>query len=302
MFGGRATTRWGRLLLLLVSVPLSVATLSPPAGASHPECPVHQLCGIGTADLENPAIDATAINFVPGADGTYEYPTGESIFADCIIELVVAGDGVSRFGPLVTANLAGSIWTEDYWVIDCGNDSLVNLYFYEDGPPPPAWVVDDMIADAYSRTPVLAFNPITSPDGDEAISLLVHIPTYLWVDSTAWAPVSATATIPGGFSVTTTATPAQADWTGGESPVTCTETDMIPYNPALGEDGQLSNCSTHYRYSSATHEHTIDLEVTWTVVYTCSTGTCGGPLPSLTTASTREVIVKEIQAVGTPNP
>lgn len=296
--------QWTRRSVLLLALGLLFLVVSPiPASAEHPECPNHQLCGTGNVDLEHPSIDATATVFVPGEDGSFEIPTGESIFADCIVELVAAGDSVSRFGPLVTANLAGSIWDIDYWVIDCDPGTLNNLYFYPDGPfTPPAFVLDDMIADAYKRTPVLAFNPLSSPDGDDTISLLVQVPTYLWVDNTAWADVSATATIPGGFSVTTTASPTLTTWSGGETPLTCNEADMIPYDPDRGEDDQLSNCITYFRYSSATHDHSINLEVTWTVVYSCSTGTCGGPLPDLTTSSTREVIVKEIQAVGTPNP
>ncbi|MEM9654726.1 MAG: hypothetical protein AAGA65_21730 [Actinomycetota bacterium] len=245
------------------------------------------------------------INFTgPGSEGTADIPTGESIFADCIVELVLAGDTITRFGPLVTANIGTDIWDVDYWVIDCNPGSLDGLYFYPDGPvPPPQWVIDDMIADAYRRTPVVAFNPITSPDGDEAISLIVHVPTYLWVDNAAWnTPVSATASIPGGFSVTTSAIPRLATWSGGEAELDCDEDDMVPYDPIRGEENQLSNCVTFYRYSSATDTHSIDLAVTWTVGYTCSTGTCGGPLPDLTTRSTREVIVAEIQAVAAPNP
>lgn len=306
------TPNWivSRLFIGFALVALAIITPSRSLATAEEEtedevviCNNPQHCNVtGNVDLVNPAVESIVEFNGPGDDGTADYPTGDSIFANCIVELVLAGEQVSKFGPLVTANLTGSDWTENYWVIDCGNDTLTNLYFYEDGPPPPAWVVDDMIADAYKRTPVLAFNPITSPDGDDTIALLVHVPTYLWVDSTAWTSVSATATIPGGFSVTTTATPELATWTGGETPIECAAIDMVPYDPDRGEENQLSNCYTHYRYSSATHNHSINLAVTWTVNYTCSTGTCGGPLPDLTTSSTRDVTVKEIQAVGSPTP
>jgi len=302
--GLRCLVRGGAATLGVLAV--GMIGVVPAGGNTDGGTPCQNLqhcTGGGDVDQGDPAVIAEVTFNGPGDSSTSEVPTGESIFANCIVELVLAGDKVSKFGPLVMANIGDYVWTEDYWVIDCEPGNLTGLYFYPDGPvPPPAWVIDDMIADAYRRTPVLAFNPITSPDGDDAISLLVHIPTYLWVDTTAWAPVSATATIPGGFSVTTTATPDRATWTGGENPITCSLGDMTPYDPTRGEDNQLSNCYTHYRHSSATHNHSIDLAVTWTVSYTCSTGTCGGPLPDLTTTSTRDVIVKEIQAVATPNP
>lgn len=244
----------------------------------------------------------------PGAGGgptTITTSTGSSYLDDCDFQLVPAGE------PLITgrrgvasANLDGSTFDVDYWVVFCGPGGGFDAYtFYPDGDPPPVPIIEDMIQDAYSRTPVVAFNPITSPDGDDDIPLVTQLITFLWVDDTAWnTPVSATASIPG-FTVTTTATPALATWSGGENTETCIGDGMVPYQFGIGgDDAQPSNCTTVFKQSSAIADHQIELATTWTVFYTCSIPVCGGPLPDITTNSTRPVTVAEIQAVATNNP
>lgn len=244
-------------------------------------------CLAGGTDTEHPALTAGASTFVPGGDGVSIIPTGSSFLAGCAFEFTEAGE-VPIGETSALAGLVDGVWSEDHWIIFCDGSAFAYT-FYPDGDPPPAAVIDDMIADAYSRTPVVAFNPVTSPDGDEAIALVVHIPTYLWVDDVAWeTPVSATATIPG-FSVTTTATATLASWSGGEDPIDCDSDDMIPYEFGRGEDRQRSKCIMFYRRSSAIADYTVDLAAQWDVNYTCSVPVCGGPPPP---------IVKEILAVG----
>ena len=73
---------------------------------------------------------------------------------------------------------------------------------------------------------------------------------------------------------------------------------MRPYVFGIGgDDAQPSSCSMVYRRSSALQANSVDLEVLWDVSYTCSIPVCGGPLPDITTTSTRPVVVGEIQAI-----
>ena len=161
-----------------------------------------------------------------------------------------------------------------------------------------------MIFDAYAQTPVLAFNPLSSPDGDEDITLITQMTTFLWVDEEAWnTEVTATVALPlpvDPFSVTTRALPRRAYWSGGDEPIECDGDDMHPYVFGIGgDDAQPSSCTMVFKQSSAVQEQRIDLEVVWDVSYSCSDGGCGGPLADITTVSSRTVVVGEIQAVET---
>ncbi|MEM7274263.1 MAG: hypothetical protein AAF547_14365 [Actinomycetota bacterium] len=204
---------------------------------------------------------------------------------------------------MASINITGSTFDEDHWVIFCPQLSGFDAYtIFPVGDPPPTPIIQQMIFDAYAQTPVVAFNPITSPDGDEDITLITQMTTFLWVDEVAWTTsVSATVTLPlpiDPFSVTTTAIPRAAFWSGGDEPAVCGGADMRPYVFGIGgDDAQPSNCSMVYKRSSALQENSVDLDVVWDVSYTCSIPVCGGPLPDITTSSTRSVIVGEIQAV-----
>ena len=292
------------LLVSVVLVPLS------PLGAQTEDtepkkCRANRVnCVFGGTSPD--AVESGANNTFPaevGGPTTITTSTGPSFLDGCTFELLPAGE------PLVTGGIGdaavndGSVFEVDYWVVFCGPAGIGAYTFYPDGGAPPAPIIGDMIQDAYARTPVVAFNPITSPDGDDNIPLVTQLITFLWVDETAWnAPVSATASIPG-FDVTTTATPTLATWSGGDQKATCTGDEMVPYQFGIGgDDAQPSNCTTVFKQSSAVANHEIELAVTWTTEYTCTDDVCGGPLPDLITNSTRPVTVAEIQAVATNTP
>ena len=191
---------------------------------------------------------------------------------------------------------------EDSWIVWCplrGNPALAYTYFPVGDPPPPL-IVAEMVQSAYDRTPVVFFAPMSSPDGDEDIPLITQMITYLWVDDALWQPVSAVAEIPGIFTVTTTATPTTATWSGGDDPeqVVCTGPG-VPYQYGVGgDDAQDQSCSMVYTRSSAVADRTLEVAVLWEVTVTCSIPTaCGGSLPPITTVTTRDVAVAEIQAL-----
>ncbi|MEM9565735.1 MAG: hypothetical protein AAGA93_24155 [Actinomycetota bacterium] len=226
------------------------------------------------------------------------------MFADCNWDRLLAGDELIIARPdIASINITGSIFDEDHWVIFCPQLAGFDAYtIFPVGDPPPVPVIQAMIFDAYAQTPVVAFNPITSPDGDDDVMLITQMTTFLWVDEAAWAtPAVATISLPlpgAAFSVSTTATPRMAYWSGGDEPAECDGDDMHPYVFGIGgDDAQPSNCSMVYTKSSALQENRVDLEVVWDVSYSCSTSDCGGLLPDITTISTRSVVVGEIQAV-----
>lgn len=255
------------------------------------------------------AVRSEAEGFMPGASGAGRLiPTGSSVFAGCTWDRAEADEELIIGRPdIASINITGSTFDRPHWIIFCPQLVGFGAYtIFPVGERPPAAVIQDMVADAYAQTPVIAFNPITSPAGDEDIMVLYQLPTFLWVDVAAWnTTVSATVTLPlpgAAFSVTTTATPVIAYWSGGEDPTSCDGNDMQPWVRGVDDDAQPSNCQMVYRRFR--QQHTVDLETTWEVFFTCSDGGCGGPvpLPDIVTVSSREVVVGEIQAVGRANP
>lgn len=90
----------------------------------------------------------------------------------------------------------------------------------------------------YDKLPDPA-NGTSPPAGQGAV---VNNPVWLWVQTDAWAPTAATATIDG-LTAVTTATPERVTWrlsTGDE--VTC-EGPGVPYDPSRPEAEQHSDCT-----------------------------------------------------------
>lgn len=89
-------------------------------------------------------------------------------------------------------------------------------------------IIDDLIVDAYDRTPLTFSYPQMSPEGTAATPGLAQIETYLWVDETLWdTPAVATAEIPGLVEVTVTAEATDITWTGTAEPNTSRTTTPL---------------------------------------------------------------------------
>lgn len=125
---------------------------------------------------------------------------------------------------------------------------------------------------------------------------VVNVPVWLWVQTDAWAPTSATATIDG-LTVVTTATPERVVWrvsTGDE--VTC-EGPGVPYDPRRPEAEQHSDCT--YLFEEA-GTFTVTATVEWRAHWTVAGGAGGGDLGVVRRSSSTTFEVSEIQALNRP--
>ena len=132
-----------------------------------------------------------------------------------------------------------------------------------------------------------------NPAGDQ----LVNLPTWMWLSS-GWAPVSATASVPG-VSVTATATPGSVTWSMGDGSTVVCRGAGTPYTAGTDPAAPSPDCGHVYRRSSAGQPGQafgVTATVRWTVTW--SGAGQGGTFPEMTTTSTASFRVAESQALN----
>ncbi len=172
---------------------------------------------------------------------------------------------------------------------------------WEVGDPPPDVIIEALVDAAIAATDVPFAVPQSSPDGD-GVPMLVHLPTWVWVDDAIWQPVSATAAIPEfGISATITATPFETEWDpgNGDDPIVCAQ--GTPWT--AGADDDASDCS--FTYTTSTHDtgpFVLTVTTRFDTALTCApAGICAGadPLGVIETVVGREVTVTQVRGVLT---
>lgn len=179
-----------------------------------------------------------------------------------------------------------------------------------DGQPPPGGVSYVFISAVDPVDPVVLAEearralPLTAPDVRTSPSAeddqLVGVPTWLWVGD-AWAPLTATASLPG-VSVTVTATPESVVWEMGNGDrVVCRGAGMA-YDPSRPDGEQSTDCSYTYDRASG-HQpgerYRVTATMTWQVSWTVSGAAGGGSLGALSRSTTFGLRVTEAQALNT---
>lgn len=164
--------------------------------------------------------------------------------------------------------------------------------------PDPTVDPEALAQQALDRTlipaPEIRLNP---PEGRDQV---VNVPTWMWIDPAAWAPVGATASA-GAVTVTATATPTSVSWDMGNGDVVVCAGPGTPYDSTAAPDDQQSECTYTYGRSSAGRPggaFTMRVTTTWGVTWSVSGAPGGGSLGNAQRTTTSDVRVAEIQAVN----
>ena len=137
---------------------------------------------------------------------------------------------------------------------------------------------------------------------------VVNLATWLWVDSSVWHPLSATA-IAGRVSATAVATPRDVTWQMGDgSTLTCVGPGT-PYRSDLPANSQHTRCSYIYRQPSIGQPSVdgdpnngafpVSATIRWTVTWFAVGAPGGGVLPSLHTIAAAGIRVEQVESIGT---
>jgi hypothetical protein len=134
-----------------------------------------------------------------------------------------------------------------------------------------------------------------SPGADH----VVGVPSWLWVGD-AWAPLSATASLPG-VSVSVTATPQSVTWDMGNGDRVVCRGPGVGFGPRRRDDEQSTDCSYTFRRSSLREpgqRYRVTATTTWRVSWSATGVAGGGALGVVSRSTTFGVRVAEAQALN----
>ncbi|MGW7492746.1 hypothetical protein ACWGKA_00260 [Streptomyces luteogriseus] len=182
-------------------------------------------------------------------------------------------------------------------------------FWVDEGDAPPANVpqaiTPEMLAQlAYAEIRVPSTKVDLAPEG----TTKVNLPTWAWLDTAKFKPVSVTARVDLlGIEATTTAEPVALKITPGTDDAvtypasgTCqmNADDSIGKPYAKGKADQTPPCGVKYLRSSGDGSYKLQATVTWKIHWT-GTGVNGEQdLPDGTFGAEQDVVVQEIQAVN----
>jgi hypothetical protein len=158
--------------------------------------------------------------------------------------------------------------------------------------PDPRVLAAQALSKLTLPTPVIE----SSPGGGAPQT--VELPTWAWLPKNQWAPLSATASVPG-ESVTATATPISVTWSWGDGSTTVCRSAGTPYVNGVSNPAAASpDCGHTYHQTSAAaanQQFTVTATLAWSVAW--SGGGQGGTFPNLTTTATAHWTVRQIQSL-----
>jgi hypothetical protein len=182
------------------------------------------------------------------------------------------------FGPLGVPLGGDLVWIPD------GDASLVS----------PEVLAQQAVSRLDLPSPVIHVNPLLKRAGATR-AVIVHVPTWLWVDAAAWRSRSATASA-GGISVTATATPTGVEWSTGDGGVVPCKGPGKPWRAGM-DPSKPSSCGHTYT-TATTAGRTYALRATLSWEITWAGGGATGAVPALSTTAGMDLEVMEAGALN----
>ena len=218
--------------------------------------------------------------------------------------------------PYTNFNLAkqgkGYWWTASYdtsRLTDPGVDNCTDPPFWVDTGAPPPHVKNAVTPEILAR---LAYAQIRIPQGKAATNpdgtLIVNVPTWVWLDKTTFHPVSVRAYVSVlGIEATTTATPvglhidpgtqdASLFPASGDCPIDAKGNIGTPY--VKGDTGDPPCGVTYLRSTQNIAPYQLKATVTWKISWTGTGRPTPVALPDGTFGTPQDAYVREYQTVN----
>jgi len=235
----------------------------------------------------------------PSIRGADEEPSSaqldvQHLLASCRVDYLPAAAGV-QFHPHVPGN---------WYLAPCAR--MAGLSAQIPVGTPLVWVPGAvraasvlqaaLTAEAMLRLPSPAV--ASSPGPGVGVPKVVNLPTWAWIPAAQFAPVSATATLPG-VSATVTATPYAMDWVWGDGARSRCAGPGTPFVTGSDDPSRPSpDCGHVYRSTSAAapgERFQVSASIWWRVTW--SGAGQAGTLPDLASSASQPWPVEQIQSV-----
>jgi hypothetical protein len=141
---------------------------------------------------------------------------------------------------------------------------------------------------------------------DPSATSVVNLPTWLWIDSTLWHPLSVSATA-GTVTATAVATPVSVTWSMGDGGVVTCEGPGQPFEAVQPKAQPSSRCQYTYRTSSAGQSsldgdsdegaYPVRATVAWAVSWSAQGAAGGGAFPTMYTSTLSRVRVEQVESI-----
>lgn len=153
------------------------------------------------------------------------------------------------------------------------------------------------------RELVLPVPSISSSPGSAAgVPKVVNLPTWAWIGGGVWAPVTATAAVPG-TSVTATATPRYVAWSWGDGAASVCRGPGAVYRAGVSDPAAASpDCGHTYARTSKNApglRFRVSATIHWQITWRATTGQAGR-FPDMTSTAAQAWPVEEIDALNIP--
>jgi hypothetical protein len=279
-----------RVLRATVVLVAALAVLAAPAWGQSPGDSAY---GWVETDAGGATVGAEEAIGTPASGGTGSTDGGASPCTWTPVESELVGQQAEVIFTRMPN--AQSVW----YLQECTNpDGSVTATFIPVDATDPVPTVDPEALRARAQEQLRLPTPriAMSPPGEQ----VVHVASWLWLDGDIWQPNSSSASA-GSVTATVTATPTRTLWDMGNGDTVACDGPGVPYDPSRDDAAQSTTCSYTYRHSSAGragNAYLVTATVEWQLEWTVTGAPGGGALPGLTTSTSTEVLVGEVQALN----
>jgi hypothetical protein len=176
-----------------------------------------------------------------------------------------------------------------------GGGVTVTLRWQADGKPA---LPDPAVLAAQAESKLTLVKPLVDSSPAPGKAQVVQLPTWAWMPKAQWAPVSATASVPG-ESVTATASPDRLSFSWGDGTSSTCQGPGTPYVAGSSDPSAASpTCGHTYRITSASatdQQFPVTATLSWKITW--AGGGQSGTFPDLATATTVHWTVEQVESV-----
>jgi hypothetical protein len=169
------------------------------------------------------------------------------------------------------------------------------LHWQADGKPA---LPDPVVLAAQAESKLSLIKPVVDSSPAPGKSQVVQLPTWAWMPKAQWAPISATASVPG-ESVTATAAPDRLSFSWGDGTSSTCQGPGTPYMAGASNPAASSpTCGHTYRITSAAapnQQFPVTATLSWKITW--NGGGQAGTFPDLATATTVHWTVEQVESV-----